>query len=70
METIIKIIKVNSFISANHSPVVEELGNGLDGYSFKLSGNISTAGLIKINLSTPYGHTYLIIEVRLKIREY
>jgi hypothetical protein len=70
MGTIINMMKINFFISVNHSLAVEKLDNGLDGRLSKLSGNISTAELIKINFSTPYNYTYLIIEVRFKIREY
>jgi hypothetical protein len=68
--TIINIIKINSFILINYPPAVKELDNELNEYLFKLSGNISTAELIKINFSTPHGYIYLIIEVRLKIGEY
>jgi hypothetical protein len=70
VETIINIIRINFFILINHSLAVEELGNGLNGRLSKLSGNISTAELIKINFFTPHGYAYLMIEVRLKIREY
>jgi hypothetical protein len=65
----INIMKVNFFISINHSPAVEKLNNGLNGYSFKLNENISTVKLIKINLFTSYNHAYLIIEIKLKIRD-
>jgi hypothetical protein len=68
--TIIDMMRINLFILANHSLAVEELNNGLDGRSLKLNGNIFIAELIKINLFTPHGHTYLIIEVRFKIGEY
>jgi hypothetical protein len=70
MGTTINMIKINFLILINHSFAVEELDNGLDRYSFKLSENIFTAGLIKINFSTPYNYIYLIIEVRFKIEEY
>jgi hypothetical protein len=69
MGTIINIMKINSFISANHFFAVEKLDNGLNGCSFKLNENIFTVGLIKINFFTPYGYIYLMIEVRLKIGE-
>jgi hypothetical protein len=64
------MIKVNPFILINYSPAVEKLNNGLNGRSFKLNENIFTAKLIKINFSTPYNYIYLIIEVRLKIRDF
>jgi hypothetical protein len=67
MGIIIDIMKVNLFILINYLSAVEKLDNGLDGRLFKLNENISIAELIKINFSTPYGHAYLIIEVRLKI---
>jgi hypothetical protein len=67
--TIISIIRINLFISVNYFPAVEKLNNGLDGRSFKLNENIFTAELIKINFSR-LSHTYLMIEVRLKIGKY
>jgi hypothetical protein len=67
---IINMIKINPFISANHSPAVKKLDNGLNGCLFKLSENIFIAGLIKINFSTLYDYAYLIIEVRLKIGDF
>jgi hypothetical protein len=70
MGTTINMIKINSLILINPSLAVEELGNGLNGYLFKLSENIFTAKLIKINFFTPYNYIYLIIEVRFKIKEY
>jgi hypothetical protein len=70
MRTIIDMIKINFFILINYFLAVEELDNGLDGYSFKLNKNIFIAKLIKINFFTPYDYTYLMIEVRFKIREY
>jgi hypothetical protein len=60
-------MRINSLISVNYSFAVEELDNGLNGRLFKLNENMSIAELIKINFSTPHSHTYLIIEVRLKI---
>jgi hypothetical protein len=69
MGTIIDIMKINFLILVNHFFAVEELGNGLNGYSFKLSGNIFIVGLIKINFFTPYGYIYLMIEIRFKIGE-
>jgi hypothetical protein len=70
MGTIISVMRINSFISINYLFAVKELDNGLNGCSFKLSGNIFIVGLIKINLFTPYGYAYLIIEIRFKIGEY
>jgi hypothetical protein len=67
---IINIIKVNFFISVNHSLAVEKLNNGLNERLSKLSGSISTVKLIKINFSTPYDYAYLMIEVRFKTGEY
>jgi hypothetical protein len=64
------MMKINSFILVNYFLAVEKLDNGLDGYLFKLNENIFIAKLIKINFFTPYNHTYLMIEVRLKIGEY
>jgi uncharacterized protein YkvS len=66
---IINIIKINFFILANYPPAVEKLNNGLDGRLFKLNENIFIVKLIKINFFTFYGYTYLIIEVRFKIRD-
>jgi hypothetical protein len=63
------MIKINSLILINHFLVVEELDNGLNGYSFKLNGNIFIAELIKINFFTPHSYAYLMIEVRFKIGE-
>jgi hypothetical protein len=65
----INIIKINLFISVNHSPAVEKLNNGLNGRSFKLSENIFIAELIIINFLTFHDHIYLIIEIRFKIRD-
>jgi hypothetical protein len=62
------MMKMNLFILVNYFPAVEKLNNGLDGYSSKLSENIFTAELIKINLFTSYSHTNLIIEIKFKIR--
>jgi hypothetical protein len=70
MGRIINMIKINPLILINYPLAVKKLNNELNGRLFKLSGNISTAKLIKINLSTPYGYIYLIIEIRFKIREY
>jgi hypothetical protein len=70
MGTIIDMMRINFLILVNYSLAVEELDNGLNGYSFKLSGSIFIAKLIKINFFTPYGYIYLIIEVRFKIKEY
>jgi hypothetical protein len=67
MGIIINILKVNLLILTNHPPAVKELDNGLDGRLFKLNENIFIAKLIKINLFTFYGHTYLIIKVKFKI---
>jgi hypothetical protein len=68
MKMIINIIKINPFISVNYSPAVEKLNNGLDGRSFKLNEDIFTVELIKINFSTLYNYTYLMIEIKFKIR--
>jgi hypothetical protein len=45
----INMIRINFFISANHSPAVEKLNNGLNGRLLKLNEDIFTAELIKIN---------------------
>jgi hypothetical protein len=63
-------MKINSFILTNHPPAVEKLNNGLDGRPSKLSENMSTAELIKINFSTFYSYIYLIIEVKFKIGDF
>jgi hypothetical protein len=68
--TIINIIRINLFILINYLLAVEELDNGLNEYPSKLNENISTAELIKTNLSTPHDYAYLIIEIRLKIEKY
>jgi hypothetical protein len=65
----INIMKINLLISINHSLAVEKLNNELDERSSKLSGSMLTAELIKINFFTPYGHTYLMIEIRFKTKE-
>jgi hypothetical protein len=65
----INIMKINLFILINYSPAVEKLDNGLDGRLFKLNEDIFTVKLIKINFSTFYGHAYLIIEIRFRIRD-
>jgi hypothetical protein len=70
MEITINIIKINPLISANHSPAFKKLNNGLNGRLFKLNENIFTAKLIKTNFFTSYGHPYLMIEVRFKIRKF
>jgi hypothetical protein len=64
------MMKIIFFILINYFLAVEKLDNGLDGRLSKLNGNMFTVGLTKINFFTPYGHIYLMIEVRLKIREY
>jgi hypothetical protein len=64
------MMKINFLISANYSSAVKELDNGLNERLFKLNGDIFIAELIKINFFTPYDYIYLMIEVRLKIREY
>jgi hypothetical protein len=64
---IIGIMKINFFISTNYPPAVRELNNGVDGRPFKLNKDIFIVRLIQINFSTPYGHAYLMIEVRFKI---
>jgi hypothetical protein len=63
-------MKINLFISINHPPAVEKLDNGLSERLSKLNGNIFIVKLIKINFSTPYNHTYLIIKIRFKIEKY
>jgi hypothetical protein len=63
------MIRINSFILINYSPAVKRLNNGLNERLSKLSENIFTAKLIKINFSTPYDHAYLIIEIKFKIRD-
>jgi hypothetical protein len=70
METTINMMRINSFISANYFPVVEELDNGLNGRLFKLNGKIFIVGLTKINFFTPHGYAYLIIKIRFKIEKY
>jgi hypothetical protein len=66
----INIIKINSFIPANHPLAVKKLNNGLNGRPFKLNENISIAELIKTNFSTPHNYIYLIIEIKFKIEKY
>jgi hypothetical protein len=68
--TIINIMKIIFLILINYFLAVKKLDNGLNERSFKLSGNISIAKLIKINLSTPHNYIFLMIEVRLKIGKY
>jgi hypothetical protein len=63
------MIKINLFILINHPPVVKKLNNGLNERLFKLSEDISIVRLIKINFSTFYNYTYLIIEIKFKIRD-
>jgi hypothetical protein len=65
----INVMKINFLILINYPPAVEKLDNGLDGNSFKLNEDIFIVELIKINFSTFYSHTYLIIEIRFKIRD-
>jgi hypothetical protein len=65
----INIMRINFFISANHSSAVKKLDNGLDEYLFKLSESIFTVKFIKKNFSTFHDYIYLIIEVRFKIRD-
>jgi hypothetical protein len=62
------MIRINFFILINYPPAVEKLNNGLNERLFKLNKNIFTVKLIKINFSTSHNHTYLIIVVKLKIR--
>jgi hypothetical protein len=64
------MMKISFLILINHFLAVKELNNGLNGRLFKLSGNIFTAELIKINFFTSHNYTYLIIEVKFKIGEY
>jgi hypothetical protein len=64
---IIDMMKINFLISTNYSSAVEKLNNGLDERLFKLSEDILTAELIKINFFTPHGYVYLIIKIRFKI---
>jgi hypothetical protein len=69
MRMTINIIKINLFISVNHSPAVEKLNNGLNERSFKLNENRFIAELIKINFFMFHDHIYLIIEIRFKIKD-
>jgi hypothetical protein len=64
------MMRINSFILVNYLFAVEKLDNGLNGYSFKLSGSIFIIELIKINFFTSYDYIYLIIEIKFKIEEY
>jgi hypothetical protein len=66
---IINVMRINFFILINYSPAVEKLDNGLNERLFKLSENISTVELIKINFFASYNYIYLKIEVRFKIRD-
>jgi hypothetical protein len=70
MGTTINMMRINSFILINHLLAAEELDNGLNGRPSKLSENMLTAELTKINFFTPHDHIYLMIEVRFKIEEY
>jgi hypothetical protein len=63
-------MRINPLISVNHSLGVKKLNNGLNERPSKLSGNMPIAELIKINFSTPHNHTYLMIEIKLKIGKY
>jgi hypothetical protein len=70
MGIIIDIIKINFFILANHFSAVKELNNELNRRLYNLNENVFTAEIIKINLSTFYDYIYLMIEVKLKIKDF